>query len=381
MRTRFLSSIALALTPLFASAAPLGVPVPVTANPPASVQQLPFLTLTSNSAFLVFNDDTTRAGRMINGQPLTHPVALDTVILRDGGAASIGDQSMGVWLQGDWMYGQRFDAAGNMTGTPTYIAMVDSRHTMRLGVGASADRYLVAWAIGYRVVGAIVDTDGNILEGNNAELVSGTFNRNVEAVKVASIGNEFLLVWESTSDEPWSTPCTLACPDDDREVHAMVVDRDGKPVKSTETVLAHAAGEPDVTSNGVDDYFVVWTNVIGKVSGVHIAKGAASIGSVKELVASAGYGPRVSWDGSAYDLAYVDASASQGLRAVRLDAGDQVGDVIGTPVLHEGVWPRQFGIAGRSGTIAITYVDGTRLVLATGNATIPVTRTRAVRHH
>lgn len=381
MRTGFLTSIALALVPFAAFAAPLGAPVNVTAAPPAAVQQFPFLAMTQETPFVVFNDDTSRAGLMVDGEPLAHPVALDVAVLRDGGAASIGSQSFGVSLQGDWMYGQRFDAAGNPTGSPTYIAMVDSRHTMRLGVGASTERYLVAWAIQSRVVGAIVDMNGNILEGNNAELAAGTFGRNVEAVKVASIGEEFLLVWETTGSEPWSTPCSLACPSDDREVHAMLVDRDGNPIKSTEKILAHGAGEPDVASNGIDDYFVVWTNVAGTISGVHVAKGAASVGNVKQLVASNGYGPRVAWDGAAYDFAYVDASDSQALRAVRLDAGDQVADVIGTPVLHQGVWPRQFAIAAQNGTIAVTYVDGARLVLASGSAAIPVTRTRAVRHH
>lgn len=380
MRTRFLTPIALALAPFLASAAPLSAPVNVTVDPPASVQQLPFLSMTRNSTFIVFNDDTTRAGRMVDGQPLAHPVALDTVLLRDGGAASIGDQSLGVWLQGDWMYGQRFDAAGSEVGTPTYIAMVDSRHTMRLGVGASNDRYLVAWAILSRVTASVVDTNGTIINGD-FEVTSGIYNRNVEAVKVASIGDEFLVVWETTGAEPWSTPCTLACPNDDREVHAVIVDKDGNTIKSTERVLAHAAGEPDVVSNGADDYFVVWTNVAGVISGVHVSKGMTSVGAVKQLVPSNGYGPRLAWDGSAYDLAYVDASESQGLRAVRLDAGGQVADVIGTPVLHQGVWPRQFGIAAREGVIAVTYVDGTRLVLASGNATIPVTRSRAVRHH
>lgn len=380
MRTGLLTSIALAFVPLAASGAPLGAPVNVTMNPPAAVQQLPFLSLTSNSAFLVFNDDTTRAGRMVNDQPLANPVALDTTVLRDGGAASIGNQSLGVWLQGDWMYGQRFDAAGNIVGTPAYIAMVDSRHTMRLGVGASTDRYLVAWAVLSRVTASIIDTNGNIVDGN-IETSSGTYNRNVEAVKVASIGDEFLVVWETTGSEPWSTPCSLACPSDDREVHAVVVDKDANPIKSTETILEHGAGEPAVTSNGVDDYFVVWTDVAGTISGVHISMGATTIGGVKQYVAANGYGPQVAWDGAAYDLAYVDGSSSQALRAVRLDAAGQVADVIGTPVLHDGVWPRQFGIAARSGTIAVTYVDGTRLVLASGPATIPVTRTRAVRHH
>ena len=378
MRTVLLTSIALA--PLFAFGAPLGPPVNVTMNPPAAVQQLPFLSLTPNSAFLVFNDDTTRAGRMVNDQPLAHPVALDTVVLRDGGAASIGDQSLGVWLQGDWMYGQRFDAAGNTVGSPAYIAMVDSRHTMRLGVGASADRYLVAWAVLTRVTASVIDTNGNIVDGN-IETSSGTYGRNVEAVKVASIGDEFLVVWETTGSEPWSTPCSLACPSDDREVHAVVVDKDANPIKSTETILAHGAGEPAVVSNGVDDYFVVWTDVAGTINGVHISKGATTVSSVKQYVAANGYGPQLAWDGEAYDLAYVDASASQALRAVRLDAAGQVADVIGTPVLHEGVWPRQFGIAARNGTITLTYVDGARLVLASGPATIPVTRTRAVRHH
>src|SRR5947207_2434439 len=133
MRTLSLISIVLALVPCVAFAASLGTPVNVTLDPPAAVQQLPFISMTPHSTFLVWNDDTTRAGRMVGSQPIAHPMALDTSQSRDAGAASAGDQSFGVWLRDDWIYGQLFDAAGNATGVPVYIAMVDSRHTMRMG--------------------------------------------------------------------------------------------------------------------------------------------------------------------------------------------------------------------------------------------------------
>jgi hypothetical protein len=379
MRTLLLTSIALALVPSVAFSAALSAPVNVTVDPPASVHQLPSLSMTPHSMFLVFDDDTTRAGLMANGQPIAHPVALDTAQSRDTAAASIGEQSFGVWLTGDWIYGQRFDAGGTATGVPVYIAMVDSRHTMRMGVAGGTDRYLSAWAELTRVVGSIVDTNGNVLD-SNVPLAPGTYGRNVEAVKVAAIGNEFLMVWETTGDQPWETLCTLQCPSNDREVHALIVDQDGNPVSGTEKLLAQGAGEPDVVSNGKDDYFVVWTTVAGTISGVHVARGAASVSAVTTLVPANGYGPRLAWDGAAYDLAYVDAGDGQALRAVRLDHAGQVADVIGTPALHRGVWPRQFGIAANDGTVALTYLDGLRLVLASGKAVIPVTRTRAVRH-
>jgi hypothetical protein len=379
MRTASLTSIALALVPSVVFAAALSAPLNVTVDPPAIVQQLPFISMTRSSTFVVWSDTTTSAGRMMANQPIANPVVLDTVTYRDGGAASVGDQSFGLWLQGDWIYGQYFNASGTPTGAPVYIAMVDSRHTMRMGAGASADRYLVAWGALSRVLGSIVDTNGNIIN-SNMQVVGGTYGRNVEAVKVASLGDEFLLVWESTGDEPWVAPCSLQCPSDDREVHVLIIDKDGNPVPGTERLLGHSAGQPDVASNGTDDYFVVWNTVAGAITGVHVSRGATSVGATETLVAANGYGPRVAWDGAAYDLGYVDSTDIQALRAVRLDASGHVTDVIGAPALHHGVWPRQFGLAAKDGVVAVTYVDGTRLVISYGREGIPVTRTRAVRH-
>lgn len=379
MRTTSFTSIAFALVPSALFAAALSAPVNVTVDPPVTVQQLPFISMTRSSTFVVWSDSTTRAGRMMANQPIASPVVLDTVPYRDAGAASVADQSFGLWLQGDWIYGQYFNASGTPTGAPVYIAMVDSRHTMRMGAGASADRYLIAWAAASRVLGSIVDTSGHITNSNNMQLVGGTYGRNIEAVKVASIGNEFLLVWESTGDEPWVAPCSLQCPSDDREVHAVIIDKDGNPVSGTERLLGQSAGQPDVASNGTDDYFVVWSSVAGAISGVHVSRGATSVGATETLVAANGYGPRVAWDGTAYDLGYVDSTDIQALRAVRLDDNGRVTDVIGAPALHHGVWPRQFGLAAKDGLVAVTYVDGTRLVISYGREGVP-TRTRAVRH-
>ena len=61
MRTFSLTSIAFALVPSIAFGAPLSAPVNVTIDSPAVVQQLPSISMTSHSTFIVFDDDTTRA--------------------------------------------------------------------------------------------------------------------------------------------------------------------------------------------------------------------------------------------------------------------------------------------------------------------------------
>src|SRR5437763_3513634 len=61
-----------------------------------------------------------------------------------------------------------------------------------------------------------------------------------------------------------------------------------RPPRSTLFPYTTLFRSPDVASNGVDDYFVVWTNVAGTMSGMHVSKAATSIGPVKPLVASNG---------------------------------------------------------------------------------------------
>src|SRR2546423_12620168 len=91
MRTALLTSIALALVPSVVFAAALSAPVNVTVNPPVTVQQLPFISMTRSSTFVMWDDTTTSAGRMMTNEPIASPVVLDTGPYRDGGAASVAD--------------------------------------------------------------------------------------------------------------------------------------------------------------------------------------------------------------------------------------------------------------------------------------------------
>jgi hypothetical protein len=334
--------------------------------------------MTPSSTFVVWDEETTRAGRMLRNQPIASSVAVD-VISRSSAAASIGEQSVGAWLQGDWLYAQLFDANGNRTGAPAFVAMVDSRHTMRIGVAAGSDRYLVAWPLQSRLVATTVDMTGRIVT-DALQISAGTYGRNVETVHIASLGNEYLVTWDTSPDEPWVNWCDIGCPDTDRDVHIAIVNGDGTLKAGSEKIVAHSAGMPDVASNGTDDYFVVWTGAkSGTVQGVHVARGGAVVGAPVNLVASDAWGPRVAWDGKAYDLAY-SAAPDQSLHAVRLDISGRVIEQIGDSSIRVGVWPRQFGIAAREGKVALTYVETDHLVVRYGNVGVTATRARAVRH-
>lgn len=381
MRTPFSFLLACSFLAPVTFAATLSAPVNVTALTPieGTVQQMPSISLTPSSTFVLWDEDTTRAGRMLANQPISSSVAVDTTASRDGGAASIGEQSFGVWMQNDWMYGQIFDASGNRVGTPVYLALLDSRHTQRLGVAAGTDRYLVVWALQSRPVASLVDMNGRLIT-DALQISPGTYGRNVETIHIASLGDEFLVVFDTSPDEPWVNPCTAGCASGDRDVHMVVVSADGTPKPGSEKILATGAGMPDVASNGVDDYFVVWTGAqSGTMQGVHVARGGAVVGTPKTLVSANAWGPRVAWDGKAYDLAY-SMSPSQELHAVRLDANGSVSEQIGGDFVRAGVWPRQFGIAAQNGRVALTYIEGNRLVVRYGSVGSSLTRGRAVRH-
>jgi hypothetical protein len=103
------------------------------------------------------------------------------------------------------------------------------------------------------------------------------------------------------------------------------------------------------------------------------------VGTPATLVAADAWGPRVAWDGKAYDLAYSSAP-DQALRAVRLDATGNVTEQIGDAPIRTGVWPRQFGIAAHDGNVALTYVETDHLVVRYGKVGVTATRARAVRH-
>ena len=66
-----------------ASSTTVPAPVNVTVDPPAAVQQLPAVSMTPDSTFVVWDDDTTRAGRMMGEEPIARQFALDTTTSRE----------------------------------------------------------------------------------------------------------------------------------------------------------------------------------------------------------------------------------------------------------------------------------------------------------
>ncbi len=378
--------MALLTTAMTASAASFGPELPLTpASPSGSGQELPFLSMSQNGAVLLWNGGATYAGRIDGAEsiPPERALALDPVPHRDGGVASIGNESMAAWVENDWIYMRRIGSDGNPIGDANVLLqMVDSRHTMRMAIGANSTEYLVVWPQLSRILSTALGPQGNAITWQT-QVTAGAYGRNIEKVALASNGTEFLVVWEATGDEPWVTPCTLGCPSTDREVHAVIVGADGMAQPQTETVLASSAGMPDVVWNG-SSYLVVWAALPnGGIAGRQIAPGLASMGPVQTFTTGNDFGPAIVWDGSSDILAFAQAGATPqdlgSLRAVRIDSDDSVTPLSPAP-LYPAVLPRQYALAAAGSRVALAYTNGGRIERPLSGLASGPTRTRSVHH-
>ena len=319
----------------------------------------------------MWNDTAAHAGHFTPPQPIANPISLAASPYRDAGIASIGDETFAVWLRNDDVTGQRIDRNGNAIGAPSPIAFVDSRHTQRIAVAAGRDRVLVALVAQSRIVGTTIDINGNLIE-YSIPLVDGVFGRNVERVSLAWNGSEFLLVWDASTSEPWVTPCTLACSGEDRDVHAVIIDADGHARRETETVLATGAGDPDVASNG-RDFIVAWARFGGGIS-------VQTIGHDPVMMTSGhDYGPHLGWDGTAYDLAWINADNGLALNAARIGTNGLEPIVFGRS--YGGFQSRDFDLAAGDGKILLAApADGHLRLQVLSVTPASSSRVRAVRH-
>jgi len=342
-------------------------------------ESLPAITVDASGAGVAYwNDDASRAGRFASPQPIASTIQLADGPSRDSGAASIGNQSMVVWLRNDDLWGQRIGSDGKAIGDPIYIAFTDSRHTMRMAIGASRDRYLVVWAIQTRMLASIIDTNGQIIDFA-IPLMNGEYGRPIERISITSNGSEFLVAWDASTSEPWVTPCTLACPADDRDVHAIIVGDDGHPRPETEHVLAAGAGDPDVASNG-HDYLVTWSRFGGGITAQTISAGFTSAGDPVTVSAGKDYGPHIAWDGSMYDVAWINADSGLVLDGVRISDTGRVGEALATGRAYAGFDSRAFDIAARDGKIVLAVPSEGHLRVQFLGVAPTVTRYRGVRH-
>ena len=373
----FWSSTVLAGT--FGAEQPLTPP-----NDPAVGHELPSISVAGNGVAGLWNAGATLAGRASWQNTITNSAALtlDPKPHRDGGVASIGDESYAAWIEEDWLYGQRIDSNGQLAGPATLLQQVDSRHTMRMAITANRNEYFVVWPQLSRIVGTTLDAQGNSINWI-ANIVDGTFGRNIEKVAVASNGTDFLVVWEATSDEPWLTPCAMGCPGTDRDVHSVVVGSDGNPRPGTETLLATGAGMPDVVWTGTD-YVVAWSSLPSGGAVVrHVGVDGVPRTDAAPLTTSGDWSPALVWDGSAVDIAFAragDPGSPAQLIVLRLAADDTISAVPPTPLLL-GTAPRQFALASDGNTTAIAYTANGRIFTRyLGAAPPPPSRTRAANH-
>jgi hypothetical protein len=384
---RFLSII-LFLSALTASAASFGPELPLTPISPAgAAQELPHLSMPHNGTVALWNGGATYGGRIDDRQaiPASRALELDLVVHRDGAVASIGDESMAAWVEDDWVYVRRIGSDGNPIGDNFNLATVDSRHTMRMTIGASSRGYLVVWPVWTRILSTLLDAQGNLVswDTQQAQVTSGDYPLNVDKVAVASNGAEFLVVWEATLDEPWVTSCSLGCPNTDREVHAVIVGADGVAQPLTETVLATSAGMPDVVWNG-STYLVVWTVLPnGGIAGRQIAPGLASMGPVQTFSTQSDFGPAIAWDGTSDIVAFARAGLTSqdpaALMAIRVGA-DGAASPVSASALFTGALPRQYALAADGARVAIAYTNAGRIDIRYYDAGSGPARVRSVHH-
>ncbi len=378
-------SIILLLSASTASAASFGQELPFTpVSPGGAAQELPHLSMPHNGTVALWNGGATYGARINGRQPIpsTRVMSLDPVVHRDGAVASIGDESMAGWVENDCLYTRRIGSDGNLIGDNVLLQLVDSRHTMRMTIGASRSEYLVVWPEWSRILSTAFDAQGNALTWQ-AQVTGGTYGRSIDKVAVASNGTEFLVVWEATGDEPWVTPCSLGCPSTDREVHAVIVGADGIAQTRTETVLAASAGMPDVVWNG-SSYLVVWTVLPnGGIAGRPIAPGLASVGPVQTFTTQSDFGPAIVWDGSEDLVAFARAGRTAqdpaALMAIRIDAGGIVSQLSTSPLLL-GAFPRQYALAADGARVALAYTNSGHISIRYLDPGSGSTRRRSVHH-
>ena len=342
-------------------------------------ESFPAISLDDSGGVAIWNDNAARAGHFTAPQPIGNPIRLADSPYRDSAAASIGNESMVAWARNDDIFAQRVAADGNAIGDPIDVAFVDSRHTQRIAMAANHDRYIIIIVIQSRVIAAVLDAQGHVLE-YGIPLNSGTYGRNIERVSVTSNGSEFLVVWDASTVEPWTTPCTLACAGEDRDVHAIILNDDGTPRSGTETVLSTGAGDPDVASNG-RDYLVTWSRFGGGISAETISAGFTSASDPMMLTTGHDFGSHLAWDGSAYDVAWINADNAPTLMGNRISSSGRIIEPIATGRTFSGFLSRDFDLAARDGKIVFALpVDGHLRVQVLSVTPLPGSRVRAVKH-
>ena len=133
---------------------------------------------------------------------------------------------------------------------------------------------------------------------------------------------------------------------------------------------------PDVSWNG-SAFLAVWALLPhGGIAGRLIPPDDTS-GPSRSLTTTGDFGPRIGWDGSAFDIAVVRLD-DQSVRVDRVSAdGTVVSDFSGGPVAFVSS-ARAFALTASDRTVIVAYESDGRILMR--RATVADSHGRAVRH-
>ncbi len=166
------------------------------------------------------------------------------------------------------------------------------------------------------VYAAQVDKNGSVLQASGIAIATGAAGQSDPVVAAYPAGGDFFVVWTEQSAEV--------------ELRGVRVSSTGVVLDKTGVAITTAPGvqsQPSLATRASDEYFVVWADTRGGVAqimgrGVRTAGGVSLADEVTVGSASAWLSqPAVTWDGSAYLVAWVSANESYDVSAQYV-AGD-----------------------------------------------------------
>lgn len=349
--------LALILVSLVATAAlafDLGNDIPL-ANT-TGVQTKPLLALTPGGVVAVWQESGLRSGLMAGGATIDNS-RVSTLLDHAPAAAALatlGAESLAVWADAAKIAAIRLDGRGVPIGDPFVVANADASD---LAAAAGEERYLIAWPGHFGEVWAvIVARSGSILLPPMPVTTQSTDT--IASLHVAPNGDEFAITWTAG-----------------RRVFATVLSGSGVPRSFLPVQLTTNGGASDVASNGAD-FFAVWARSDNSGLGGRVVDANGKVGDEFALTTSPDNVPRVSWDGSAYAVAFArraERNATTILFTVvqRFAANGAMIESTSTAYQGEPV------LTALAGHLAIAYSNGPSIVVRFAEASLPRVRRRA----
>ncbi len=353
----------LALTSVF-----VGPETPLTGAPLAT-QSDPVITFVGHMPVVVWRETTVRSG-VFPGKPIADS---DESTLRESSdvaglaAASSGDQSLIVWLEGSHVSGIRVGGDGRPLAPAAAIAPSDGARLV--AVAASTDRYLVIWVNeSNAIVARMIGPDGQAL--TSPVVINSPADR-VLSIAAATNGTDFLVVWSTG------------------HVQALAVSSQGVPRMTNAIAIdAQESGNSSVVAWNGREYLVAWSSA--GLRAQRLLADGSPLGDVIRISGSdsllGDMALTLVWDGSSFVLAslrflgYRDPNFLSYVTAIRLTAeGLPAEQLLTSESVAVVTRPSDYAVAAHDGHLILAYAFGSIAVRTTELGTPMVLRARAVR--